>query len=237
MIYDLRLTILLLLTLLGFSAPAQFRVPAPGSAVALTNAANVIAGNGSLLTGFTLSQMPGGVVTNIASVQYVVAFSTGTNGYYCSNCPVSSWSGFYSYAGTLSLPATNSGTVAAASFPYYSLGTGTNYLINLSSANDGAEQVLQTNAVLSAVLSWNGSAFVWVCSAGLAAFDAQGGNSMADGSWFNDLSQTNAPNMAVYGSVVAAVPGLTTNCQFTFGSTRTNTLCFTNGILLRITQP
>ena len=32
-------------------------------------------------------------------------------------------------------------------------------------------------------------------------------------------------------------PGITTNLQFTFSNTRTNTLYFTNGILMRVTQP
>lgn len=32
-------------------------------------------------------------------------------------------------------------------------------------------------------------------------------------------------------------PGISTNLQFTFGSTRTNTLYFTNGILMRVSQP
>lgn len=36
----------------------------------------------------------------------------------------------------------------------------------------------------------------------------------------------------------ATVAGaLTTNLQFTFGTTRTNTLCFSNGLLMRVTQP
>lgn len=36
---------------------------------------------------------------------------------------------------------------------------------------------------------------------------------------------------------VSTAPGITTNLQFTFGTTRTNTMYFTNGILMRVSQP
>jgi hypothetical protein len=47
---------------------------------------------------------------------------------------------------------------------------------------------------------------------------------------------TNAiPNKAIFNAQVNA-GGVTTNLQFSFG-TRTNTLCFTNGILMGVTTP
>ncbi len=54
----------------------------------------------------------------------------------------------------------------------------------------------------------------------------------------NIATVTVAGNLVVSGTVSGQMAGgITTNLQFTFGTTRTNTLYFTNGILLRVSQP
>jgi hypothetical protein len=56
-------------------------------------------------------------------------------------------------------------------------------------------------------------------------------NSVTAGSFIgNGTAITNLQATNVIG-------GVTTNLQFTFNTSRTNTLYFTNGVLLRVTQP
>ena len=56
---------------------------------------------------------------------------------------------------------------------------------------------------------------------------------------FDSSTITNLDASALVSGKVpsARLPGISTNLQFTFGSTRTNTLYFTNGILMRVSQP
>lgn len=54
----------------------------------------------------------------------------------------------------------------------------------------------------------------------------------------NVATATVAGNLVVSGTISGQMAGgITTNLQFTFGTTRTNTLYFTNGILQRVSQP
>ena len=49
---------------------------------------------------------------------------------------------------------------------------------------------------------------------------------------------TGLPGAQLSGTVaVERLPGLTTNIQYTISGVITNTLCFTNGVLMGVTQP
>ncbi len=62
----------------------------------------------------------------------------------------------------------------------------------------------------------------------------QAGGFAGDGGLLTGLSASQLNSGTVS---VARLPGISTNLQFTFGTTRTNTLYFTNGILMRVSQP
>ena len=51
------------------------------------------------------------------------------------------------------------------------------------------------------------------------------------------FTRGNGDRVNIATNAQTLIPGLTTNMQFTFGTTRTNTLWFTNGLLMRVSQP
>jgi hypothetical protein len=125
---------------------------------------------------------------------------------------------------------------------------GTGYTLNkltLTSSGSGYQPILITGAASSYLtpIQFPDSSRMWYQNGNLYWDSAEFGNGNADlelnwttiGFNFGTLHQAKLDSSCVVPT--ATLPGVTTNLQFTFGTTRTNTLYFTNGILMRVSQP
>ena len=127
-------------------------------------------------------------------------------------------------------PGVNSG--ALPSFLSLSV-TATNVLFKLSASVAPSVQ-LSTNLGASAWISLAGqtnwfNAGSWFVSAPLPTNPA---------AFFRaSIAGTNVTPATVTFNAAVNAGGVTTNLQFTFGTARTNTLYFTNGILMKVSQP
>jgi len=104
--------------------------------------------------------------------------------------------------------------------------------------NSGSAWLQQTNGTTiyslagsSPVGTWNG-----IAGSGTAlssyGFYQDGNGQVISGI----ISSTNLTDQILRGAT-NVLSGVTTNLQFTFNTTRTNTLYFTNGLLVRVTAP